>query len=340
MKTDRIEGLVAATVTPLNADGSLNLRVVPRLVDHLVSSGVSGLYACGSTGGGVSLTDDQRRAIAEAFINAANGRVKVIVQVGHNSLSAAAALAQHAAEVGADVISATCPSYFKIDCVRTLVDSMEPIAKAAPDTPFYYYHIPALTNVKLSMTEFLALGAKRIPNLVGIKYTEPLLHEYQECVEFNSGKFDILWGVDEMLLGALATGAQGAIGSTYNIAASLYHGIIRAFNEGDIQEARRLQSQANAMIRVMASYPFHASLKVALRLLDLDCGGCPLPQVNLSPKEEAELKSKLEAIGFFEFASSASAKQGVRVRNDGPTNGSPAATHATKSAADRFHERV
>ena len=341
MNNDRIQGLVAAAVTPMHANGTLNLDAVGPLVAHLLAAGTRGLYICGSTGGGVSMTDDERRQITEAFVQAVAGRSKVVVQVGHNSLTAAAALASHARDVGADIISATCPSYFKIDRVETLVDSMETIALAAPELPFYYYHIPALTDVKLNMTQFLSLAAKRIPNLRGIKYTEPLLHDYLECVEFDGGKYDILWGVDEMLLGALATGAQGAIGSTYNIAAPLYNAIIAAFEQGDLDTARSLQSRANAMIRVMSSYPFHAALRVAIELLGIDCGPCRLPQRQLSPQEETELTGKLTEIGFFEFAAPATpSKLGVRERSDAEANASSAPSHAVTVADEQNHERV
>ena len=96
---------------------------------------------------------------------------------------------------------------------------MQHIASGAPNLPFYYYHIPMLTGSTLDMVEFLTQGAKSIPNLVGLKYTDTKLYEFQNCLELAAGRFDVVWGCDEMLLGALATGGRGAIGSTYNIAA-------------------------------------------------------------------------------------------------------------------------
>ena len=135
----RREGLIAATYTPLRSNGSLNLDRVPPLVEHLLGDGVGGLYVCGSTGEGVSLTGDERRAVAEAYTAAAAGRVAVIVQVGHNSLAEARSLAEHAQQIGADAISATCPSYFKISTAELLVDCMAEAAAGAPDLPFYYY---------------------------------------------------------------------------------------------------------------------------------------------------------------------------------------------------------
>lgn len=333
MTTSRIQGLVAAVVTPLRADGSLHLEAVPALVEHLIAARIRGLYVCGSTGGGVSLTDQERIEVAEAFIDATASRATVMVQVGHNCLEAAAKLARHASDAGADVVSATCPSYFKIDNVETLVDSMELVAGAAGDLPFYFYHIPVLTSVNLDMVQFLELGSKRIPNLAGIKYSAPTLQGFQHCQELDDGKFDVLWGVDEMLLGALATGAEGAIGSTYNVGANLYHRIIDAFHDGRLTEARQLQSQANAMIRVLLSYPFHSALRVALKFLGLDCGPCRLPQPNLTVSDEQRLYDQLQHVGFFEFAGVAATNGGEHRRTDDGANGASAPVHAMRSSS-------
>ena len=228
----RLKGLIAATYTPIHDDGRLNLEPVPAMVDRLIEDGLAGLYVCGSTGEGMSLTGAERKAVAEAFVSAAAGRVPVIVQVGHNSVTEAAELAAHAQQIGADVISATAPGYYKVDSVEMLAACMAQIAASAPDLPFYYYHIPALTGVALDMLSFLRLAGKQIGNLAGIKYTCPTVQEYQACLELDDGRFDILWGCDEMLLSALVVGAQGAVGSTYNIAAPFYRRILDVLHGG------------------------------------------------------------------------------------------------------------
>ena len=296
-----LTGLIAATYTPMQQDGELDLPQVPAVVERLLAEQVDGFYVCGSTGEGMSLSTAERHAVTEAYVAATAGRVPVIVQVGHNSLAEARGLAAHAQKVGADVVSAACPSYFKIGTVEMLVDCMAELASAAPDLPFYYYHIPALTSTPLDMVEFLRVGGPRIPNLAGLKYTTPTLHEYLACREVDGGRFDILWGVDEMLLAALATGARGAVGSTYNFAPGLYRRIITAFDAGDLAEARREQSRSVQMIRIMAQFPFHSAMKQALRMIGIEVGPCRLPQPPLSPEDVESLRTQLEAIGFFDW---------------------------------------
>ena len=328
-------GLTAATVTPLDAAGHLQLDQVGSVVDHLVRSGVSGLYVCGSTGEGVSLTDAERQAVAEAYVDAAGGRLPVIVQVGQNSLYAAQELAAHAQAIGADAISATCPSYFKMDHLETLIDAMAFVTASVQDLPFYYYHIPALTGAEFNMVEFLRRAAPRIQNLVGLKFTNPALDQYQQCLELDNGRFNVLWGVDEMLLGALATGATGAVGSTYNIAAPVYLRIINAFQRNDMEQSRHWQSRAIALVRVLASYPFHSALREAMKLLGMDCGPCRLPQRPLTDDEVANLKSKLEAIQFFEWCGAGEDQRHLRYDTD--DNGQFVPPPASSS---RRHERI
>ncbi len=139
----RYDGLIAATLTPMTANGEVALDEVGPQIDRLISRGVSGLYVCGSTGEGISLTTAERKAVAEESIRCAAKRVPVLVQVGHNSLKEAAELAAHAASSGASAISATCPSYFKIGSCKVLVESMKVVADGAPNLPFYYYHVPS-----------------------------------------------------------------------------------------------------------------------------------------------------------------------------------------------------
>lgn len=297
MPNDKFQGLMAATYTPFDDQGSLNLAAVPPMVEHLVTAGVKGLYVCGSTGEGMSLSQRQRVEVTEAYQAAAQGRLPVMVQVGHNCLAEARELAAEAEKLKVHAISATCPSYFKITDARQLVESMAEVASGAPSIPFYYYHIPSLTGSRIDMVEFMTLASERIPNLVGLKYTDTQLHEYQSCLELDN-RFDILWGCDEMLLGALATGCQGAIGSTYNIATPIYSKVIENFQVGNLEEARRYQSVAIKMIRIMAQYPFHSAMKAALRHLGLSVGRCQLPQANMAPASEQQLIHELNAIGF------------------------------------------
>ena len=296
---NKIEGLIAAAFTPFYEDGSLNLGLIPALVDKLCADGVKGIFVCGSNGEGPNMTTEERMLVAAAFVKAANHRLLIIVHVGHSSISEAKKLAAHAAAIGADAFSSVAAFYFKPLNVENLGDCMIAIASAAPELPFYYYHIPHLTGVGMDMIEFLQYAGPRIPNLAGIKYTATTLQEYQALLNFDNGRHDILFGLDELLLPALAVGAKGAIGSTYTFAAPLYLETMESFKRGDLETARRQHSYMVDIIRILVKYPPIPAQKAIMKMLGLDLGPCRLPLTSFTLSQYEQFQYELEAKDFF-----------------------------------------
>ncbi|PPL02178.1 dihydrodipicolinate synthase family protein [Parapedobacter indicus] len=294
----KIEGLIAAAFSTLNNDHSVNLDVIPALVGKFVKDGLKGVFVCGTNGEGPNLTLDERMQVAEAYVKAAKGRLLVMVHVGHTTISEARKLAVHAQTIGADAISAVAAFYFKPASTELLVDSLAEIASAAPQLPFYYYHIPAVTGVSVDMINFLHLAEPRIPTLAGIKYTAATLHEYQACLNYKEGKFDILYGYDELLLSALAVGARGAIGSTYNFAAPHYYEVMRLFHAGRLEAAQQKQLQLVEMIRAFLKFSPIPAQKEIMNLCGLNLGPCRLPLGQLSASDQVTLRESLDAIAF------------------------------------------
>jgi len=295
-----LHGLVAATHTPFHADGSLNLAVVEPQAAHLLKSGVHHAFIGGTTGESSSLTVAERLALAERWLAVTRGSsLKVIVHVGSNCLQDACTLAAQAQNLGALAVSALAPSYFKPGHVSTLVASMAQIAAAAPDLPFYYYEIPSMTGLSLSPSEFLAQAAERIPNLAGIKFTSSNLMEYQLCRASHDGRFDIPFGFDEMLLAALALGATGAVGSSFNFAAPIYLRLIAAFQSGDFAVARAEQLKSVRVIQTLAACGYMGAAKAVMAMLGVEVGPPRLPNSALDAAQTQALRSELERLDFF-----------------------------------------
>lgn len=297
MKTELI-GLIAAPFTAFHPDGAVNLDLIPRQAGALAANRVSGAFICGTTGEGLSLTSQERMLVAERWVASAPAGLKIIVHVGHNCAGESRELAAHAQRIGAHAIASIGSTFFRPAGVEQLVDLCAPAGAAAPKLPFYYYHIPAMTGVNLPMTEFLRLGAKRIPNLAGIKFTDENLMSFSQCLNLEDGKFNILFGRDEILLAALALGARGAVGSTYNYMASVYHKVIAAFEAGDMGEARRWQSLSIQIIAVMVRHGGLPAGKAMMKMVGLDCGPVRPPLRNLTGEELASLERELKTAGF------------------------------------------
>lgn len=297
----QLEGLVAATFAPLSAEGELNLDAIGPMVDALVDANIAGLYVNGSTGEGVSLTGSERRQSAEEFVQAAGGRLPVIVQVGHTSVREAQQLAEHAASVGADAISATPPTYFKPATIGLLLDSLREIMRGAPSLPFYYYHIPRITGVDFDLHQLLTQASEELPQLNGVKYTAQSIHEFQACRAHFADQFDLLYGCDEMLLSGLAAGANGAVGSTYNFAPGLYRRLIEAYRQGENEAAQELQLRSVEMVQTFVRYPALPAQKAIMEMIGLPVGPPRLPWRDLTAEEKRTLESDLKSLGFFDW---------------------------------------
>jgi len=295
-------GLVAATHTPFHADGSLNLAVVEKQAAGLLDQGIAAVFIGGSTGESHSLNVDERRQLTARWLDVSRGTpLRVVVHVGSNCVTDAASLAAQAQQLGAAAIAALAPSYFKPRGLDALVDCCQAIANAATETPFYFYDIPALTGVNFSMPEFLEKARGRIGNFAGIKFTNSDLMAYQLCLRAAGGKYDILWGLDECLLAALAVGARGGVGSSYNFAAPLYQRMLQRFAEGNLEAAREEQFRSVRLIRLLAGYGYIGAAKAVMSMLGVDVGPARLPNGNPRPEQTARLRSELEQLGFFEW---------------------------------------
>lgn len=297
----RLEGLIAAPFTPMHPDGSINLDLIDRQAQFLHRDGVTGAFVCGTTGESMLLSVDEREQIAKRWVLAASDDFKVIVHVGHISLEVSERLLAHAQTIGAWGTGAMAPSFFKPQTIEDLVIYCEELADAAPDLPFYYYHIPEMTGVSFPMVDFLDAAKDRIPNLAGIKFTWEDLMDFELCRMVDGGRYDMLFGRDEILLCSLALGARGAIGSTYNFAAPLYRQLIAAFDCRDFDTARSLQRTSMQMVRLLkqSGGSFNAAAKAVMKMRGVDCGRVRLPLRDLTAEQYGRLENELEAIDFF-----------------------------------------
>jgi N-acetylneuraminate lyase len=296
-----LTGLVAATHTPMHADGRVNLAMIERQASILAANPVTGAFVCGSTGESHSLTVTERMQVAQRWGEVLKGHsLKLVIHVGHNCQEDARTLAAHAQRIGADAIAALAPCYFKPATVEDLVDFCAPIAAAAPELPFYLYDIPALTGVTLPMGEFLRKGKLCMPNLAGIKFTSPNLMSLQECLEADDASYNILFGLDEMLLAALALGVTGGVGSTYNYAAPLYARILEAHAVGDMVTAQTLQMKSVKLVQILLQYGVLPAGKALMSLLGADCGPTRPPVRSLSQEQRSRLFHQIESLAVIE----------------------------------------
>lgn len=298
---EKIIGLIDAPFTPFYANGDVNLEPIEAYAKMLQKNGLKGVFINGSSGEGYMLTTEERMQLAERWVSVAPEGFKVIVHVGSCCLRESVRLAEHAQKIGAWGIGSMAPPFPKIGRIEELVEYCETIANAAPNLPFYYYHIPAFNGAYLPMLDLLKAVDGRIANFAGIKYTYESLYEYNQCRLYADGKFDMLHGQDETILPCLAMGgAQGGIGGTTNYNGRCLTGILDAWKEGDIEKARELQNFAQEVINVICHFRGNiVGGKRIMKLIGLDLGKNRTPFNNMTDEEEARMKKELEDIDFF-----------------------------------------
>lgn len=297
--------LIAPPHAPFHDDGSLNLSIVERQAEHFSETGIAGVFVSGTTGESLSLTVPERLDLAKRWIDVCRETdIDVIVQVGHNCVEDARQMAAHAQSEGADAVATMAPSFLKPANVDDLINCCVPVSQAAGDLPFYLYDIPVMTDVHLPMPEFLAKAKEQIPNLKGLKFTNPDLVQLQECLHLggtsaDTGEFEILFGCDEFMLAGVMFGCPGAVGSTYNFAAAHYRSMINSFESGDIAAARTGQHEAVRMIRTLQKYSFLPAAKSVMSFLGINCGPVRAPLHNLSASQKSMLRAELQELPAF-----------------------------------------
>lgn len=303
-KIQKYEGLVAAPFTPMDKEGNLNPDLIGSYYSLLEKNKVSGAFINGSTGEGVSMTQKEKQINASYWSKCLNdnGKVRVINLVGGTSYQECIENAIHSSELGLSAIAVVAPYYFKPN-VSALADFVAKIGEAVPSMPVYYYHIPVLTGVNVSIASFLPLVSKALPNFAGIKFTHEDFMDFLTCVNYEGGRYDLLWGRDECLLAALATGARGGVGSTYNYAAPLYNELISLYNDGRIEESRDLQQVSIRIVELLGKYGGISVGKAFMKYIGLDCGKFRLPIINMSDDTYKAFSDDVKALNIDKYFS-------------------------------------
>lgn len=243
-------GIIPPIVTPLNTDGTVNYADLDRLVEHLIASGVHGLFPMGSTGQVAYLTDSDRLAIVRAVVKKAAGRVPVIV--GAIDLTAARVIESAKALIGAgaDAVVATAPVY-AINDEAEVADHFRQI-RAGISKPLFAYDIPVRVKTKLSPRLLVDLGREGV--LVGVKDSSGDDVSFRRLIAMNNaaGKPLALFTGHEVVVDAMAMmGADGAVPGLANVDAGAYVRLWKAATSGDMKTAIAEQDYLNRLFEIV-----------------------------------------------------------------------------------------
>ena len=293
---------LAAAHTPFDSSGDVALGVIELQAEHLLGQGVKGVFVCGTTGEGLSLSVEERKQVAGRWAEVRAGTpLSLWVHVGANALPEARELARDAAAVGADAIALMPPCFFRPEDEEHLVAWFASVSEASGGMPTTLYESPEMTGVRLDVGRFIELAREEVPGYRGLKYTDSDIGLFSRLCDGLIEGEGMWWGRDEELLSGIGAGATGAIGSSYNFAGRIYEPVLATFSGGDAEEAAAAQARAVSLIEVVARYGYLGAAKAVMEMVGVPCGPARAPLGNPGVDRVAELQAELEELGFFDW---------------------------------------
>ncbi len=287
---NQITGVIAAMITPFDEHENVDVARTQALVDFLLERGVDGLYLTGSTGEGFLMNADERKLVVETVVQRVAGRVPVIVHVGDIGTRKSIELARHAYEAGADAVSSVPPFYWHFS-ENDIYQYYKDISESTP-LPMVIYNVP-LAGL---MGADLLLRLAELPNVKGLKFTGKD-HDQMSMLKAQLGPdFMVYSGCDEMAFSGLSVGADGIIGSFYNVMPETFHKIYHYAKEGNMAAATRLQHIATEIILEAIKLEMLPLLHHMVTWQGTDAGYSRKPFVSATPEQEEAFKEKCRAI--------------------------------------------
>lgn len=288
----KLYGVITAMTTPFDEQGKVDLDAIRKQTEFLIQKGVNCLYPCGTTGEMFLMSVEERKAIAQAVVEQAAGRVVVYIHVGCMNTADTIELAQYAHSIGADGIGVVTPAFFHYT-EEALVEHFCAVANSVPqDFPMYLYGIPqfAVADISVNMAKQVL---DRCSNVVGIKYSFADWRKVQEMILLAPGRFDVVVGMDSMFYEALCMGAVGTVSGCSCCFPEPFVEIYRLFRAGDYQAARTKQEDAFRLASTLQMGADMAIFKAAQSMRGVPGGKMRAPLPELSQQQLAQLKEQL-----------------------------------------------
>ena len=274
----KYQGVIPAFYACYDAEGNISTEGVKALTRHLIAKGVKGVYVGGSSGECIYQHVDERKAVLEAVMSEAKGKLTVIAHVGCNNTADSVELARHAESVGVDAIASIPPIYFHLP-EYAIAKYWSDMSAAAPNTEFVIYNIPQLAGTGLTMS--LLKEMLKNPNVVAVKNSSMPTQDIQMWKDEGGADFVVMNGPDEQFISGLAMGATGGIGGTYAVMPELFLKVYDLYQAGEMKLAAEIQNEICRIIYKMCSAHgnLYAVMKAILKKHGMDIGSVrkPLP---------------------------------------------------------------
>lgn len=292
--TTELRGVLTALATPFNADETIDVATLRKVVDRSIDAGVNGVVAAGSTGEVGSLSSEERMLLITTVIDQAAGRVPVVAQTGATTTAEAIRLSQAAEKAGADVLMLLTPFYEPLSIEET-VAYIKDVA-ASVTIPVMLYNIPDVTGVNLDPATVRAI-ATEVDNVRYIKDSSANWEQALTLIHDHSDVIGTIVGWDVYAYSALAEGAVGVMAGAANVVPDEIVSVTRLIAEGRLNEALAEWKKVYPVIAHLFSTGFIPGIKAGLELQGLPVGVPRRPLAPLAEDDVNALRGLLKALG-------------------------------------------
>ena len=283
-------GVATALATPFQENGQLNLEAWEALIEDQIQEGVTGLVIGGTTGEGMTITDDEFETLLVRAVEVANGRAVIIAGTGSNNTAVSIEKTKRAAELGAEMAMVVTPYYNK-STQAGLIAHFTAIADASP-IPLMLYNVPSRTGVALAPETVGELAEH--PLIAALKEASGDISVMAQMMAHIPEGFTVYCGNDDQILPYMAWGAQGVVSVLSNVYPGATVALADALLAGDLQTARTWQIRLLPVIDELFAEVNPIPVKAALQARGFEVGEPRLPLVPMSATAEAKLLSAME----------------------------------------------
>jgi len=287
-KMENMGGFFVAAITPFDESGRFNPDALHALMDRTIDQGAAGFLVGGSSAECPLLSHRERLDGLVAAANYAHrADTRLMASVAAISTDEAREYARAAEKLKYDAMISTVPYYFKFG-MKQIAQYFVELRKAA-DVPLFLYNFPGNTGVELDLGDDYIKGILTDGTIAGVKQTSLNLYQMERMKNLND-QLVVYGGYDEVYIGARMLGADGAIGSTFNVTLPLFTKLEAAYSAKDYELAQKLQRRANNIMQSFVSCSLFPSIKHILKVQGLDAGECREPFPTLTDEQKAYIE--------------------------------------------------
>jgi len=296
-----IQGIIPPMITPLEDMNSLDVPGLEKLVEHILSGGVHGLFILGTTGEAQSLSYELRHELIERVCRQVGKRVPVLVGISDTSLVESMHLAEKAFAEGATAV-VSAPPYYYAPAQQELIDFYQSLADVLP-LPLFLYNMPSHVKVKIEPATLKAIAQH--PNVIGLKDSSSDMVYFHSLIQIMKDKegFSLLVGPEELTAEAVLLGADGGVNGGANMFPSLYVNMYKAAKSRDLDTVLALQQQimyiSNSIYKIgKYGSSYLKGVKCTCSLLGLCSDYMALPFQRFNAPERKRVQQILETLGY------------------------------------------